>query len=92
MQTLNGVLTYDPAAVVTYAAAVCRASSVLSYQFDPLAITEMVKLVERILADHREVLRDTTSANALGDMLDIFVKAGWPEAMHLTFKLDQAIR
>jgi hypothetical protein len=92
MQAFNRVLSYDPASVLTYAAAVCRASSALSYQFDPMAITEMTKLVKRVLADHKEILRDATAANALGEMLDIFVKAGWPEAMHLTFGLDQAIR
>jgi hypothetical protein len=92
METFNGVLSFDPAAVITYASAVCRASSALSYQFDPMAIGEMVNLVERVLADFKEVLRDTSIANALGDMLDIFVRAGWPQAMQLTFKLDNVIR
>jgi hypothetical protein len=92
MKTLSSVLTFDPRAVVTYAAAVCRASAKLNYHFDPSAIGEMVKFVEHVLADHKEVLRETTIANAIGDMLDIFVKAGWPEAVRLTFQLDQAIR
>ncbi len=92
MQTLNGVLTFDPATVIGCAAAVCRAAKILKYQFDPLAIEEMVKLVEHVLADHREVLRETATANALGEMLDIFVSAGWSQAMSLTFKLDQAVR
>jgi hypothetical protein len=92
MQTLNGVLAFDPGPVITYGAAVCKAASALSYQFDPMAIGEMVTLVEHVLADHKEVLRDKITANALGQMLDIFVKAGWPQAMQLTFKLDDAIR
>jgi hypothetical protein len=92
MQTLNGVLSFDPGAIIECAAAVCRAAKALKYQFDPLAVQEMVKLVERVLADHRELLRETTTANALGEMLDIFASAGWTQAMNLTFKLDQAIR
>jgi len=92
MVTLNGVLAYDPGPVIIYAAAVCRASSPLKYQFDPMAIPVLVQFVERVLADHKDVLRDTATVTALGGMLDTFVKASWPEAMQLTFKLDQALR
>jgi hypothetical protein len=92
MQTLNAVLIYDPATAVKCGAAVCRASARLNYHLDPSAIGEMVKLVEHVLADHKELIRDNEIANAVGDMLDIFVRAGWPQAVQLTFKLEQAIR
>jgi hypothetical protein len=91
MQTLNAVLAYDPANVVQYAAAVCEAGSKLNFHFDSEAIGEMVKLVEHVLADHREILKEPAVADALGDMLDKFVSV-WPQAMGLTFRLDQAIR
>jgi hypothetical protein len=91
MQTLNVVLAYDAATVVEYAAAVVKASSKMGYQFDHDAIGEMVKLVEHVLADHREILKERAVADALGDMLDKFVSV-WPQAMGLTFRLDQAIR
>lgn len=92
MQALNVVLPFDPVPVIAYAAAVCRASTKFSYQYDPLAIDEMTKLVERVLADHKDVLRNPEAANAIGEMLDTFVTAGWPAAMTLTFRLDEAIR
>jgi hypothetical protein len=92
MQTLNAVLPFDPVPVIIYAAAVCRASTKFSYQYDRLAIDEMTKLVERVLADHKDVLRSPEAANAIGEMLDTFVTAGWPAAMTLTFRLDEAIR
>lgn len=92
MQTLNAVLPFDPAAAITYAAAVCRASREFSYQYEQMAIDEMQKLVERVLADHKDVLRTPEAANAIGEMLDTFVTAGWATAMMLTFKLDEAIR
>ncbi len=92
MQALNVVLPFDPVAVISYAAAVCRASAKFSYQYDPMAIDEMTKLVERVLADHKDVLRNPEAANAIGEMLDTFVTAGWPAAMTLTFRLDEAIR
>ena len=92
MQTLNAVLPFDPVAVVTYAAAVCRASAKLGYHYDSMAVDEMTKLVERVLADHKDVLRSPEAANAIGEMLDTFVTAGWTTAMMLTFRLDEAIR
>jgi hypothetical protein len=92
MQTFNEVLAFDPVAVITYAAAVCRASTQFSYQYDPMAIDEMTKLVERVLADHKDVLRNPVAASAIGEMLDTFVTASWPAAMTLTFRLDEAIR
>jgi hypothetical protein len=57
-----------------------------------MALGEIVKLVERVLADHKDVLRETGVTNALGEMLDIFVRAGWQQAMQITFRLDQAVR
>jgi len=92
MQTFNQVLSYDPVAVITYSAAVCRAATQFSYQYDPMAIDEMTKLVERVLADHKDVLRNPVAASAIGVMLDTFVTASWPAAMTLTFRLDEAIR
>jgi hypothetical protein len=92
METMNFVLQFDPGSVVEYAAAICTAASAMSYQFDSMAISEAVKLVERVLADHKDVLHDNAAANALGTILDIFVRAGWPQALQLTFTLDQAIR
>ena len=92
MQTLNVCLSFDPAAIVQYAAAVCRAATVMSYQFQPDSIEELVKLVEHVLADHRDILRQPEIANDIGEMLDLFVSAGWPQAMSLTFRLDEAIR
>ena len=92
MQTLNVCLSFDPAPVIQFAAAACRAASVMSYHFESDSIEEIVKLVEHVLADHRDVLRESLIAKDIGEMLDLFVSAGWPQAMNLTFRLDEAIR
>jgi len=47
---------------------------------------------ERILADHRDALQFKETATALGEILDRFVKAGWPEAVRLVFRVDEAVR
>ena len=82
---------YDPEYIIPLAAQVVKAGSAFSYQFDPMAIKEVVELAERCLADHKETLKYPAVATAFGEILDIFVRAGWPEALQLTFKLDQAI-
>lgn len=92
LETLNGVLKYDPADVIKLGADICRAGSQFNYQFDQMAISEIVKLVEKMLADHMPLLRERDVADSVGSILDIFVRAGWPEAMQLTFRLDQVIR
>jgi hypothetical protein len=92
MQTFNAVLDYDPATVVEYAAAVCQAASGAGYHFDHMAISEAVKLAQRVLADHKDVLRVRRTATALGEVLDTFVKAGWPEAVRLAYTVDEAVR
>jgi hypothetical protein len=92
MQTFNGIVGLDPSAAVEFAAAVCKAAEKADYHFEREAVVEMTSLVQRILADHRELLKDPESASALGGMLDLFAKVGWPEAWSLTVRLDEAIR
>jgi uncharacterized protein (DUF1778 family) len=57
-----------------------------------MAIGEFVKFAEKVLADHREVLRDETSAVRFAEILDVFVRAGWPAATQIVLKMDAAIR
>jgi hypothetical protein len=54
---------------------------------DSMARSEAVKLVEAAIAEHREVLREAAVAEAVAGMLNLFTKAGWTEAVALTFKL-----
>ena len=92
MEAFNFVLDYDPHWRTENAAAVCMAASDRGYQFDQLAIAETIKLAERVLADHRDALQVKETATALGEILDSFVKAGWPEAVRLVFRVNEAVR
>lgn len=63
------------------------------YQFESLAVGLVVKVVRRYLADHRSLFRDDRDCrDLLTEMLDTFVRAGWPEALELTFRLEEIFR
>jgi hypothetical protein len=90
LQLMNGIIDIDPVNVLGFASAVCAGGSIFGFELDASARDEAVKLVDRALADHRDTLK--SSAASVGHMLDLFVKAGWSEALALTFRLDEAFR
>jgi hypothetical protein len=90
LQLMNGILDIDPVSVLGFAAATCVGGSYLNFELDPSARDEAVKLVDHALADHKDTLK--LSAESVGKLLDLFVKAGWSEALALTFRLDEAFR
>lgn len=92
VQLLNGILRYDPQGVLHLAAGVAKASEPFGYNIDSMAVGEVVKLVEAILADFRDKVRDGDSLQDLLDLLDIFAKTGWPDALRLVWRLDEVFR
>ncbi|MFA5822562.1 MAG: ATP-binding protein [Thermodesulfovibrionales bacterium] len=92
MELLNGVLKYDPKGVLHMAAGVAESSKPYGYYLDSLAVGEVVKLVEAILADYRSEVRDGESLEDLLNLLDIFAEAGWPDTLRLVWRLDEVFR
>ncbi len=92
MQLLNELLSSDPAGVLNMAAQVAQASRSGGYQFDSLAVTEVVRLVEVVLSDYREELLIEAPLRDTLLLLDIFAEAGWPEALRLVWRLDEPFR
>lgn len=92
IELINGVLKYDPPTALRLAAEVVRASRPHGYNFDSLAMKEIVRLVEAILADHRGEIQDESSIRFLLNLLDAFVEAGWPDALQLVWRLDEIYR
>jgi len=92
IQLINGVLKYDPKTALRLAADVVRASKPFNYNFDSLAMKEIVRLIESILADHRAEIQDEDSIRHLLNLLDSFVEAGWPDALQLVWRLDEIYR
>ncbi|WP_438765349.1 hypothetical protein [Kushneria sp. TE3] len=62
------------------------------YQFESLGVDLLVKLVGVFLADHKELFDNGTRRAALIDCLEIFMKAGWPSAQRLLYRLPELIQ
>jgi hypothetical protein len=92
MQLLNGVLSCDPGGVLRMAAIVAQSSEFDNFNLDPMAAEEVVKLVEAVLADHRDTVTDGEPLQNLLSLLDTFAKAGWPTALNLVWRLDEIFR
>jgi hypothetical protein len=63
-----------------------------AYVSDSLALDLCVRLVERILADHQQLLRTPECLTAVRQICDVFVAAGWPRAHQLVFGIERAFR
>lgn len=92
MQLLNGVLRYDPKGILHLAAGVAESSEPTGYTLDSMATTEVVKLVEAVLADYRYDFRDGQPLLDLMGLLDIFAKTGDAQALELVWRLDEIFR
>ena len=94
VQTLEHLMPCAPGEVFLLATKSICTSSAAGFQYDSLALGAVVKLIQRALADHREIFQDKTSdcLEALLKVLDLFVEAGWPQARQLTHRLEEIYR
>ena len=92
MQLLNDILKYDPKDVLHMAADVVESSEPAGYNLDSISVSETVKLVEAVLADHRDEVQNDDSLHDLIIILDVFIESGWPDALRLVWRLDEIFR
>lgn len=97
VQTLRHLLPCAPREVFLVAARAITSSSAAGYQHESLAVSEVVKLIQCALADHREIFHSPDNSEsdcltALLKVLDLFVEAGWAEARQLTHRLEEIYR
>lgn len=92
LQGLEAVIEADPSGVFATIARSIRANARSGYGSESLAIPLVVGIVERYLAEHREVFADPDRLGDLVDSLDVFARAGWPEAQALTFRIAEIWR
>jgi hypothetical protein len=62
------------------------------YHFESLAADELVKLVERYLADHRSLFEEPTRRQQLVEIIELFARSGWPKALKLLYDLPDLLR
>jgi hypothetical protein len=92
MQILNGALALDPPGVIEMAWEVVVSARPHGFNLDSLAIEEVVKLIESVLADYRLEARSDSALGQIFEILEIFSETGWPQALRLVWRLDEVYR
>jgi len=63
------------------------------YQYESMAVDLIVGLIQHYLADHRNlVTTDEEALTAVRELVEVFVRAGWPSAITLAYQLPDAFR
>jgi hypothetical protein len=91
MESFNRLLPINPTRVLKLVWLLITGYT-FGYQFDEMAIGEFVKFADRLLADDKNLLSNDDDVIRFSEVLDVFVKAGWPQATEIVFKLDAAVR
>lgn len=92
IQALEHFIQADPAGVFRLIVKSVMASSRFGYAFESMGADVIVRIVEKYLADYRDVFSDDARLNELMACLNLFVSAGWPAAQSLTFRLAEIWR
>ena len=92
MQLLRSFLGCNPKEVLHLAARVVKSSEPFGYNLDSIAVHDIVEFVEIVLADHRDKVRDGEALEDLLNLLDMFAKTGWTDALKLVWRLDEVFR
>ena len=92
IETLERYIDVAPGDVFALIARAVRAAERGGYALESMAQDLIVRIVERYLADHSEVFECADRRRDLMSCLDIFVRAGWPAAQALTFRIPEIWR
>lgn len=93
LQILQHFMPVQPTDSFTIAATLLATSKSDYVQFESMAADIVVQIVEQFLTEHRDLIRTNQALQqALLDVLDQFVEAGWPRATALTYRLDEVFR
>ncbi|WP_153797821.1 ATP-binding protein [Foetidibacter luteolus] len=89
MQLLNIFVDTDPDYALTISASIVKCAAANGFTYDRVTLQEVIKLTEKILADHKELLTCKEHFESLITMLDLFASSGWQEALELTWRLKE---
>lgn len=97
IEALHHLLPCAPREVFLTAARAITSGSTVGYQYESLAVGDVVELIQRALADHREIFQTTdgTESECLVELLKVlglFVEVGWAPARQLTHRLEEIYR
>ena len=93
IQLLMSFLSCNPKEVLHLAERVVRSSEQFGYTLDSIAVMDVVEFVEIVLADYRHEIRDDEDClEDLLNLLDMFAKTGWSDALKLVWRLDEVFR
>jgi hypothetical protein len=93
IEMMETFIPVDPRDVLLRVSRIVRAYEREGYQHDGMAMMRVAAIVERYLNNHRDLLlQDAECRSALRQIMDVFVRAGWPEALRLSSRLDQIFR
>ena len=93
LETLEILVPFDPRAVFLRVSRVVRGGRKGGYEYDNMAETVIVRIVDRYLADYRQLFRadEEMQRNLIG-ILDTFVHAGSEDALRLSYGLGAIFR
>ena len=92
IQLLKSFLRSNLKETVHLAYRVAKSSERFGYNLDVIAVQDIVEFVEIVLADHRDKVRDGEALEDLLNLLDLFAKMGWTDALKLVWRLDEVFR
>jgi len=93
LKTLEFLIPQDPAEVFRLIHRSIMAAQRDDLQYESMAADLVVGIIEQYLAEHRGLLAQNADLRrGLLDILDVFASTGWPKAIRLINRLDEAIR
>lgn len=90
LQLLNYSFGFDEEHVLSLAFKIVNCAAANSFAYDQSTLGEIVKLSEKVLTDHKYLLKKRENFNNLLVILDQFANSGWQEALELTWRLKEA--
>jgi hypothetical protein len=93
VQLLDYTLAGDPElSFDLFAHALTVSGQKHGFQGEQLGVDVLVRVVSRCLADYDYIFRDKVRRDRLIACLDIFIEAGWPNALRLIYRLPDSLR
>lgn len=91
IQTLDHISIHAPERALLVA--VRAAGDDAHYAREPLALSAVLQLIQRYLADHRELIVSSSKCmTAVRTLLETFVRQGWDEAIQFAERLEDMFR